>query len=77
MIEILLFAQLQESVGQNKLTIQANGMSIAALKERLKQEYGLQQIDRAMIALNEEYQPEETIIQEGDTVAFIPPVSGG
>lgn len=77
MIEILLFAQLQEVAGQGKLTVQASGTSIAGLKEKLKQEYGLTQIDRAMTALNEEYQPEDTIIQEGDTVAFIPPVSGG
>lgn len=77
MINVLLFAQLQESAGQNELQLEAGGMSISALKSKLKQDYGLQQIDRAMAALNEEYQPEETILKEGDTVAFIPPVSGG
>lgn len=77
MIEVLLFAQLQEAAGKNKIEMEANGLTIARLKEKLKQEYGLSQIDRAMAALNEEYQPEETLIQEGDTIAFIPPVSGG
>lgn len=77
MIEVLLFAQLQETAGQGKIKLEADGTSIGALKEKLKQEYGLHQIDKAMIAVNEEYQPEETIIQPGDTIAFIPPVSGG
>lgn len=77
MIEVLLFAQLREAAGKDKLIIEENGISIAALKNKLKEEYGLHQVDKAMTALNEEYQPDETMIQEGDTIAFIPPVSGG
>ena len=30
-----------------------------------------------MTAVNEEYMPAETRLEEGDEVAFIPPVSGG
>lgn len=30
-----------------------------------------------MVAINEEYANENDIIQTGDTVAMIPPVSGG
>lgn len=77
MIEVLLFAQLQESAGEGKLAVLADGITIADLKEKLKKEYGLGQIDKAMTALNEEYQPDDTIIHQGDTIAFIPPVSGG
>lgn len=77
MIEVLLFAQLQEAAGEGKLAVLADGITIADLKGKLKKEYGLQQIDKAMTALNEEYQPDDTIIQKGDTIAFIPPVSGG
>lgn len=77
MIEVLLFAQLQEAAGEGKLAVLADGITIADLKEKLKKEYSLGQIDKAMTALNEEYQPDDTIIKKGDTIAFIPPVSGG
>ena len=30
-----------------------------------------------MIAVNEEFSPTDTVLQEGDVVALIPPVSGG
>ena len=30
-----------------------------------------------MIAVNEEYGDDETVINEGDDIALIPPVSGG
>jgi molybdopterin synthase sulfur carrier subunit len=30
-----------------------------------------------MAAINEEFAPNEEVIQEGDVIAFIPPVSGG
>ena len=34
-------------------------------------------IDTVMVSINEEFAPNNEIIQEGETIAFIPPVSGG
>ncbi len=37
----------------------------------------LQRLDNVMVAVNEEFATDSEVIKEGDTVAFIPPVSGG
>lgn len=77
MIDVLFFAELQESLGKGKITVQASGLTIDALKKKYLQAYDLPNIDQAMVAINEEYAQESTVLSEGDTVAFIPPVSGG
>lgn len=77
MIDVLLFAELQESLGKDKITVEATGLSVRELKEKYLKEYDLPNIDQAMVAVNEEYAQESTVLKAGDTVAFIPPVSGG
>lgn len=77
MIDVLLFAELQESLGKEKITVEATGLSVSELKEQFLKEYNLPNIDQAMVAINEEYAQESTVLKAGDTVAFIPPVSGG
>mgnify|MGYP001164604808 FL=1 len=78
MIELLFFAQLQEVVGSNKLTIDANNISIKEIKDQYLSKYDMDAIlDQAMVAVNEEYSKEDVIVSSGDVVAFIPPVSGG
>lgn len=77
MIDVLFFAELQESLGKEKLTVHASGLTIHELKEKYLQAYDLPNIDQAMVAVNEDYAQESTVLSEGDTVAFIPPVSGG
>lgn len=77
MVDVLFFAELQEAVGNEKLTFEADGMSVKDLKKNFLSEYDLDNIDHAMIAVNEEYTKENTVLKTGDVVAFIPPVSGG
>ncbi|WP_269409672.1 molybdopterin converting factor subunit 1 [Lentibacillus daqui] len=78
MIDVLFFAELQESLGKDRLSLEAaNVASVKELKTRLQSEYQLEAIDRAMIAVNEEYATEDAELIDGDVVAFIPPVSGG
>ncbi|MFC4559290.1 molybdopterin converting factor subunit 1 [Virgibacillus kekensis] len=77
MIDVLFFAELQEKVGSEKVSMEADGLSVADLKQKLTQEYSSLKLDHAMIAVNEEYAQEATVLNNGDTVAFIPPVSGG
>lgn len=77
MVEVLFFAELQEAVGKEKLTFEADGMRVKDLKLNVLSTYDLDDIDHAMIAINEEYAEEDTVLKTGDIVAFIPPVSGG
>lgn len=77
MVDVLFFAELQEEAGTDKISMEADGMTIADLKELCSKEYKLKHLDQAMVALNEEYAKEDTLLASGDTIAFIPPVSGG
>lgn len=77
MITILLFANLREEVGSDQLVIEKQEICVHQLKEWLKERYHLQALDRVMTAINEEFVMDEDIVQDGDIVAFIPPVSGG
>ncbi|WP_080872872.1 molybdopterin converting factor subunit 1 [Oceanobacillus timonensis] len=77
MIRILFFADIQEKIGKDTLTYACDSIMIKELKEKLKTAYGLLEIDHVMTAVNEEYAMEEDMVKAGDTVAFIPPVSGG
>ncbi len=77
MISILLFAQLQEEAGTDKITMDLSAMTVKQLKEKLSNDYSFQQLEESMIAINEAYALEDDLIHAGDTVAIIPPVSGG
>ncbi|WP_263701403.1 molybdopterin converting factor subunit 1 [Bacillus thuringiensis] len=78
MITILLFANLREEVGLDRLVIsEKEEMTVQQLKEWLTASYGLQSLDKVMAAVNEEFVTNEEMIKAGDIVAFIPPVSGG
>ena len=69
MINILLFASLQEKLGVSRLNVEIETITVKELKHRLKDKYNLLEIDHAMVAVNEEYASEEETIHSGDTVA--------
>ncbi|MEY8349465.1 molybdopterin converting factor subunit 1 [Bacillus cereus] len=77
MITILLFANLREKVGSDRLVIEKQEVRVHQLKEWLRDRYHLQALDRVMTAINEEFVIDEDTVLDGDIVAFIPPVSGG
>lgn len=77
MIKVLLFAHLQEEVRKSSLHIDCENITVAKLKEVLIKEYNVAISNEIMVAINEEYANEDDIIQTGDVVAMIPPVSGG
>lgn len=77
MVDVLFFADLQESVGKEKLSFEVDGISVKELKDKWLESYELENINDAMVAINEEYADENSILNKGDVVAFIPPVSGG
>ena len=54
------------------------GTTVAALKQQLLNTYPIfGNLSSLMIAVNEEYGDDETVINAGDDIALIPPVSGG
>lgn len=77
MINILLFAHLQEQVGESQLKVALSDVTVAQLKEWLEKQYPQLALQQIMTAVNEEFATDTTIVQSGDTIAFIPPISGG
>lgn len=79
MIKILLFAGMKEKMKRDFLLCQKSPLTVSQLKEWLKEEYPAlsPDLERAMVAVNETFAGEDTVIDQGDLVALIPPVSGG
>ncbi|MCM3726757.1 molybdopterin converting factor subunit 1 [Neobacillus cucumis] len=77
MNKVLFFAHLRDVVGEEFLTLEAAGKTVAELKAELAAKYDLPRMDTVMTAINEEFASNDEVIREGDEVAFIPPVSGG
>ncbi|MFC3040605.1 molybdopterin converting factor subunit 1 [Virgibacillus xinjiangensis] len=77
MINVLLFAQLQEEAGRDRLEVEMGETTVKELKQRLQDSFQLGRLESTMAAVNEEYARDEDTVKPGDTVAFIPPVSGG
>nr|WP_206702883.1 molybdopterin converting factor subunit 1 [Bacillus sonorensis] len=76
-IKILLFAGLAEQAGTQSIMMEEEHTTTDRIRSFLKETYQLQGTDRAMIAVNEVYKRGNSDVKSGDTVAFIPPVSGG
>lgn len=79
MIKVLFFAGLKEKTGLEYLDIQQPVNTVQELREWLINEYPAIEtdIDRALMAVNEEFIDENYAFKDQDEVAFIPPVSGG
>jgi len=76
-INILLFAHLQEVVGESKLTVDLSDVTVAQMKDWMEKHYPQLSLQQMMTAINEEFATDTTIVRSGDTIAFIPPISGG
>jgi molybdopterin synthase sulfur carrier subunit len=77
MNKVMFFAHLREAVGEEFLRIDAVGKTVGELKAELAAIYNLPKLDTVMTAVNEEFAQDDEVIQDGDEIAFIPPVSGG
>ncbi len=81
-ITVLLFAHLAETVGERELTLDLPDpppptvdAMLAALARRHP---ALGTLDGTVaVAVNEQYRPRDHRLNDGDTAALIPPVSGG
>ncbi len=76
MIKILYFASLREKIGRGTDTLEIN--SPINVLQAWQQATGLDDFsDNLLIAVNQEYTSAETLLNDGDEVAFFPPVTGG
>ena len=77
MIKVLLFAHLQEAVGQSKVMVELEGCTVLDVKKWMEKEYPQLSLEQMMAAVNEEFVTDDAVVKDGDTLAFIPPISGG
>lgn len=77
MITVLLFAHLREQLQTGKIFMDQGPMTVEELLNEIGRQYPLLKLDKVMVAVNEELVDSGEIIQPGDTVALLPPVSGG
>ena len=80
-ITVRLFAGLRDLAGSELIEEFAEGsVSVSTLRDRLRDAHPALRpyLGRVAIAVNEEYAPDLTLpLHDGDTVALIPPISGG
>ncbi len=77
---VLFFAQLAEAIGSDRLTIELpEGATVAeALSVLSKAHEAIAATANAIaVAVNEQYSAATVVLKNGDTIALIPPVSGG
>ena len=77
--KIKAFGISKEIIGSNLLEMEVpEGHRISDLKKALFEKYPtFESLKSLYIAVNNEYAAEHVLLQEGDEIALIPPVSGG
>lgn len=77
-INILLFGITRDIVGESKLNLTvSSGITVKKLKQQLANEYADLNNYNYSVAINEAYAEVDTELNDNDTIALIPPVSGG
>ena len=82
MIKVLFFASLREQLQRDGLEIEAVGLtSVTQLRSKLAEQGATWQSalsnEQLQVALNQKLSTMDAAIQDGDEVAFFPPVTGG
>ena len=76
-VTVLFFASLREAAGTRQLELALDApTTLRQLADRLERSHNVA-LSGSLCALNERYAEPEKQVEDGDTVAFFPPVSGG
>jgi molybdopterin converting factor subunit 1 len=78
-VKSLFFAIYRDILGTDELEVQLpEGSNVAALIEAVRAHAATDQLPgHVVVAVNQDYASPETVLVDGDEVAFIPPVAGG
>lgn len=80
-VTILFFASAKDRAGQSRMTMEIEpDTTVVLLKQKLEQLYPSIQFERdgIKLAVNQVYCDDDgCVLKNGDTIALIPPVSGG
>jgi len=78
-IHVKYFASFRDMTGRREETMEVpDGITAEGLREHVKGLYEkMADRDQVLVAVNGVFAPLETVVVEGDEVAFFPPVSGG
>lgn len=76
-VQVLFFAKLKREAGVGRAALELpDGSSVREAASLLESRFPLK-LSGCMAAVNEVYAAPETVLLEGDAVAFLPPVAGG
>ncbi len=76
-LSVRYFAMFTEVTGTSNEILEFEGTNIMQLKKVINDLHPELSRKGMMVAVNERYSDDSTILAEGDTVAIFPPVSGG
>lgn len=77
-IKVIYFAQLADIAGKAEETRELSDSSPAALYAELQGAYNFKhEFKQLQVAINHELSAHETELKDGDTIAFLPPMTGG
>ena len=79
-VRLLLFAVLRDIAGTDERELAlADGTTARDVWQSLRGDYAKlsDYTQPPMVAINETYATPETVLRDGDELAFIPPVAGG
>jgi len=78
-IHVKYFASFRDITGRREEVMEVpDGVTVEGLREHVKGLYErMAGRDQVLVAVNGVFASLETVVEEGDEVAFFPPVSGG
>jgi molybdopterin synthase catalytic subunit len=77
-VRVRLFASYREAAGTPTIDAPlASGATVSDLVEQLAAQVPTLSSARGLVAVNHTYVQLDQVLEDGDEVAFIPPVSGG
>lgn len=77
-IKILYFAQLADLAGKSEETRELSDSCAETLYAELREAYNLpHSFKQLQVAINHELSAHETPLKDGDSIAFLPPMTGG
>ena len=78
-VKVKCFSQVKYALGVDVLTFEVEDNTTSIDLEKIIRERAGEKLNNVSlrVAINQKYQKEEIVLQDGDEVVFIPPVQGG